>query len=129
MRQLQSEQCRRGKDVYLEKPASHVFREGRLLVDAAKKYDRIVQHGTQMRSSEVTKRADELLRQGIIGEVKMSKAWNCQRHTHRQPVPDASVPPGVNYDLWVGPAPSTARFNPNRYNRNWNWYRRSVTAT
>ena len=85
-----------GKDVYLEKPASHVFREGRLLVDAAKKYDRIVQHGSQMRSSEVTKRADELLRQGIIGEVKMSKAWNCQRHTHRQPVPDASVPPGVN---------------------------------
>ena len=68
-----------GKDVYIEKPASHVFREGRLLVDAARKYDRIVQHGTQMRSSDVTKRADELLKNGVIGEVKMSKAWNCQK--------------------------------------------------
>ena len=112
-----------GKDVYIEKPASHVFREGRLLVEAAKKYGRIVQHGTQMRSSEVTKRADELLKQGVIGEVKMSKAWNCQRHEHRQPVSDAPVPPGVNYDLWVGPAQFDGTFNPNRYNRNWNWYR------
>ena len=112
-----------GKDVYIEKPASHVFREGRLIVEAAKKYGRIVQHGTQMRSSEVTRRADELLRNGIIGEIKMSKAWNCQRHTHRQPTTDAPVPPGVNYDLWVGPASFDGTFNPNRYNRNWNWYR------
>ena len=113
-----------GKDVYIEKPASHVFREGRLLIDAAKKYGRIVQHGTQMRSSEVTKRADELLKQGIIGEVKTSKAWNCQLHVHRQAVPDAPIPPGVDYDLWVGPAPYDEVFNPNHYNRNWNWYRR-----
>ncbi len=112
-----------GKDVYVEKPASHVFREGRLLAEAAKKYDRILQHGTQMRSSEVTKRADALLREGIIGEVKMSKAWNCQRHTHRQLAEDAPIPAGVNYDLWVGPAAYDGRFNPNRYNRNWNWYR------
>ena len=77
-----------GKDVYVEKPASHVFREGRLLVDAARKYNRIVQHGTQMRSSDVTKQADKLLKEGVIGAVKMSKAWNCQRHTHRQPVAD-----------------------------------------
>ena len=112
-----------GKDVYLEKPASHVFREGRLLVEAAKKYGRILQHGTQMRSSEVTKTADALLKQGIIGEVKMSKAWNCQRHTHKQPVKNAPVPPGVDYDMWVGPAPFDGKFNPNRYNRNWNWYR------
>lgn len=112
-----------GKDVYLEKPASHVFREGRVLVEAAKKYDRILQHGTQMRSSEVTKKADALLKQGVIGEVKMSKAWNCQRHTHEQSVDDAPVPPGVNYDMWVGPAGFDGAFNPNRYNRHWNWYR------
>jgi predicted dehydrogenase len=61
-----------GKDVYIEKPASHVFREGRLLVDAARKYDRVVQHGTQMRSSEVTKQADELLKNGVIGEVNLT---------------------------------------------------------
>ena len=113
-----------GKDVYIEKPASHVFREGRLLVDAAKKYGRIVQHGTQMRSSEVTQKADELLKRGIIGEVKTSKAWNCQLHVHRQAVPDTPIPAGVNYDLWVGPAPYDEVFNPNHYNRNWNWYRR-----
>ena len=113
-----------GKDVYVEKPASHVFREGRLLVDAAKKYGRIVQHGTQMRSSEVTKKADELLKQGIIGEVKTTKAWNCQLHVHEQAKPDAPIPPGVNYDLWVGPAPHDGVFNPNHYNRHWNWYRR-----
>ncbi len=112
-----------GKDVYIEKPASHVFREGRLLIDAAAKYGRILQHGTQMRSSEVTKKADELLKQGVIGEVKMSKAWNCQRHVHTQPVVDAPVPPGVNYDMWIGPADYDGKFNPNRYNRNWNWFR------
>ena len=81
-----------GKDVYIEKPASHVFREGRLLVEAARKYERIVQHGTQMRSSAVTKKADELLKQGIIGEVKMSKAWNCQRHTHNKTTANTPVP-------------------------------------
>ena len=111
-----------GKDVYCEKPASHVFREGRLMVNAAKKYDRIFQHGTQMRSSEVTKKADALLKQGILGEVKMSKAWNVQTHNHRKPVGNASPPRGVNYDLWLGPA-KKRDFNENRFHGNWNWYR------
>ncbi len=111
-----------GKDVYCEKPASHVFREGRLMVEAANKYDRIFQHGTQMRSSEVTKKAGELLKQGIIGEVKMSKAWNVQNHNHRKPVSDATPPRGVNYDLWLGPA-GERDFNENRFHGNWNWYR------
>ena len=111
-----------GKDVYLEKPGSHVFREGRLLVDAARKYERIVQHGTQMRSSDVTARAREVLASGILGTVKMSKAWNCQRHANRQPAPDGSAPTNVNYDMWLGPAPKRP-FNPNRFHGKWNWYR------
>src|SRR5262245_1438514 len=74
-----------GKHVYVEKPASHVYREGQLLVRAARKYNRVVQHGTQMRSSEVTARARELLQSGVIGTVKMAKAWNVQRHRHRPP--------------------------------------------
>jgi len=111
-----------GKDVYLEKPASHVFREGRLLIDAARKYNRIVQHGTQMRSSEVTAKAGELLKSGVIGEVRMSKAFNCQRHRHRAPARDSVAPPGVNYDLWLGPA-ADRPFNTNRFHGNWNWYR------
>ena len=113
---------RAGKDVYLEKPGSHVFREGRLLVEAAQETNRIVQHGTQMRSSQVTARAREVLDSGVIGEIKMSKAWNLQQHRHRQPVPDAPEPPGVDYDLWLGPAPQRP-FNPNRFHGNWNWYR------
>jgi predicted dehydrogenase len=111
-----------GKDVYVEKPASHVFREGRILTDAARKYNRIFQHGTQMRSSEVTHKAGELLRSGVIGEVKMSKAWNCQKHAPKAPVPNEPTPAGVNYDLWLGPA-EKREFNPNRFHGNWNWYR------
>ena len=110
-----------GKDVYLEKPGSHVFREGRLLVEAVKKYGRILQHGTQMRSSEVTRRAGEVLRSGQLGEIKMSKAWNVQRHRPIPPTPDTPAPDGVNYDMWLGPAPKRA-FNPNRFHKKWNWY-------
>jgi predicted dehydrogenase len=111
-----------GKHVYVEKPASHVYREGQLLVRAAERARRIVQHGTQMRSSEVTERARELLRSGIIGDVKMTKAWNVQRHSHRQPAKDSEPPKGVNYDVWLGPAPER-RFNSNRFHGNWQWYR------
>ena len=111
-----------GKDVYVEKPASHVFREGRILVETAERYKRIVQHGTQMRSSEVTAKARELLEAGVIGEVKMSKAWTLQRNKYRQPVADAPVPPGVDYDMWLGPAPKRP-FNPNRFHFYWRWFR------
>ncbi len=111
-----------GKDIYVEKPASHVFGEGRVIADAARKYNRIVQHGTQMRSSEVTAKAKELLAAGVIGEVKLAKAWNVQRHRHRAAVPDEPVPAGVDYDLWLGPAPKRP-FNANRFHGNWQWYR------
>lgn len=111
-----------GKHVYVEKPASHVYREGQLLVQFAERYKGIVQHGTQMRSSEVTARARELLQKGEIGEVKMAKAWNVQRHNHRGPAKDSQPPKGVNYDFWLGPAPARA-FNPNRFHGNWQWYR------
>ncbi len=111
-----------GKDIYVEKPASHVFNEGRLLVEAARKYGRIVQHGTQMRSSAVTARAREVLDSGLIGKIKMSKAWNVQRHSHRKAVPDSTPPEGVNYDMWLGPARKRF-YNVNRFHHNWQWYR------
>jgi predicted dehydrogenase len=111
-----------GKDLYVEKPASHVFREGRLLVEAARKYDRIVQHGTQMRSTEVTLRAAEVLKSGLMGEIKMTKAWNVQRGNALEPKPDGPVPDGVDYDRWLGPAPKRP-FNPNRFHRSWRVYR------
>jgi predicted dehydrogenase len=117
LRALQAE-----KHVYVEKPMSHVYNEGRLLVQAAKKHNRVVQHGTQMRSSAVTAKVRAVIDSGVVGEVKMAKAWNVQRHSHRRPVPDAPTPSGVNYDLWLGPAPSRP-FNPNRFHGNWQWYR------
>ena len=110
------------KDVYLEKPGSHVFQEGRLLVEAVRKHNRILQHGTQMRSSEVTAKAGAILASGVLGDIKMSKAWNCQSHSHRRPVADGRAPAGVNYDMWLGPAPKRA-FNINHFHGNWNWYR------
>lgn len=110
------------KDVYVEKPAAHVFREGRYLIEAAKRYKRIVQHGTQMRSSEVTLKAAEVIKSGILGEIKTTKAWNVQRHRHEAPVPDEPVPPGVNYDLWLGPAPRRP-FNRHRFHGYWGWLR------
>jgi predicted dehydrogenase len=111
-----------GKDVYVEKPASHVFREGRLLIEAAVRHKRIVQHGTQMRSSEVTAKAAEVIASGVLGEIKATKAWNCQRQVPPKKVPDGKVPAGVNYDLWLGPAPERP-FNANRFHRNWQVFR------
>ena len=111
-----------GKDVYVEKAASHVFREGQLLIEAERKYRRIFQHGTQMRASPLLARAGEILASGILGEIKMSKAWNVQRQIQRPVVPDAPVPEGVDYDLWLGPAPRRP-FNPNRFHRNWRLFR------
>ena len=111
-----------GKDVYLEKPASHVFAEGRRLIDAAQKHRRVLQHGTQMRSSPVTKMAGEILDSGILGSVKVAKAWNVQNRGARQPVADGAPPSGVDYDRWLGPAPVRS-FNANRFHNYWRVFR------
>ena len=110
-----------GKHVYVEKPASHVYAEGRLLIKAARKAKRIVQHGTQMRSSEVTMKAEEVLKNGLLGEIKLSRGWSIEPRIHPPPVPDSKSPEGLNYETWLGPAPRRP-YNRNRVNR-WRWYR------
>ena len=111
-----------GKHLYIEKPASHVFREGRLLAEAARRQKRTVQHGTQMRSSEVTREAGKVLASGILGEIKMAKAWGVEpRPHHPQPVADESAPEWLDYETWLGPAPRRP-FNRLRFQR-WNNYR------
>jgi predicted dehydrogenase len=107
-----------GKDIYLEKPASHVFHEGQLLIEAAKKHGRIVQHGSQMRSSPVTALAGKLLADGILGEVKIAKAWSVQQRDVPPVAADGDPPPGVDYDRWLGPAPKRP-FNANRFHNKW----------
>ncbi|MFO1020877.1 MAG: Gfo/Idh/MocA family oxidoreductase [Planctomycetales bacterium] len=107
-----------GKDVYIEKPISHTFDEGPLLIKAAKKYGRIVQQGSQMRSSPVTEQAGKLLAEGIIGEVKVARAWTAELRHVMKPVPDSTPPAGVDYDRWLGPAPLHA-FNQHRFHSTW----------
>jgi predicted dehydrogenase len=111
-----------GKDVYIEKPISHVHSEGRLIIQAAKKYGRIVQQGSQMRSSPVTEKAGKLLAEGIIGEVKVARAWTAETREFVRPLPDGTPPPGVDYDRWLGPAPQRP-FNAQRFHSTWRMFR------
>ena len=100
-----------GKDVYVEKPCSHNIWEGRQLVDAARKYKRMCQHGTQGRSSPAIREAIQKLREGVIGEVYMARGLCFKWRPTIGHTPDEPVPPGVDYDLWLGPAPQRP-FNP-----------------
>ena len=113
--------CDAGKHVYVEKPASHNVREGRLMIDAARRNKRVVQVGTQSRSASYVIEAMRMLREGVIGEVLVSKAWNSQRRGdigRRQPT---EPPSHVDYDTWVGPAPLVP-FQGNRFHSNWHWW-------
>ena len=111
-----------GKDVYIEKPISHVYNEGNLIIEAAKKYGRVVQQGSQMRNSPVTQQAGQLLKEGVIGKVRIARAWTAETRRTVKPVPDSSAPKGVDYDRWLGPAPSRA-FNQHRFHGTWRMYR------
>jgi len=111
-----------GKDVYLEKPISHVYNEGKLLIEAARKYGRVFQHGSQMRSSPVTQQAGKLLADGVIGEVKVARAWTAELRSVQPPVPDSDPPAEVDYDRWLGPAPKRP-FNPTRFHVSWRLFR------
>ncbi len=96
--------CQAGKDVYVEKPASHNIFEGRKMVEAARKYGRIVQHGTQCRSSPKIREGIEKLHQGVIGRVYLARGVAFKRRAGgRNQIGDP--PPGMHWDLWLGPAP------------------------
>lgn len=114
--------CQAGKDVYVEKPGSHNVWEGRKMVEAANKYNRIVQHGVQLRSSPAINEAVNLMRDGYIGRVYMARGlvfrWRPDIGNH----PVEPVPEGLDYDLWTGPAEKKP-FSRNlvHYNWHWNW--------
>jgi predicted dehydrogenase len=113
--------CEAGKDVYVEKPASHNLREGRLMIEAARRNKRIVQLGTQSRSRPSTRRAVELVHSGKIGRVLAAKAWNAQLRENIGRKADSPAPAGVDYDTWIGPAPFLPH-NENRFHYNWHWH-------
>lgn len=112
--------CAAGKDVYVEKPASHNFREGHAMIDAARRYKRVMQVGTQSRSRASTLRAIEYVRSGKLGKVLMAKAWNCQMRENIGHKTDAKPPTEVDWELWTGPAPMLP-FNENRFHYRWHW--------
>jgi predicted dehydrogenase len=112
--------CQAGKNVYVEKPLSHNVWEGRKLVEAARKYNRVVQHGTQSRSSGALRRALAWVQTGALGKVKVSRGLCYKRRASIGHTPDSPVPPGVNYDIWLGPAPLRP-FSKNRFHYNWHW--------
>jgi predicted dehydrogenase len=112
--------CQAGKDVYVEKPCSHTYWEGRQLVAAARKYNRIVQHGTNSRSTVALREAMQKLQEGVIGDVYMARGLCFKWRDTIGKKQDGAPPPGVNYDLWLGPAPKRP-FNPNRFHYNWHW--------
>ncbi len=113
--------CQAGKDVYVEKPACHNIFEGRKMVEAARKYKRIVQVGHQGRSVAHKLRAVELLREGIIGKIYMARGLCYKRRKSIGAMKASPVPPGVNYNLWLGPS-QEIDFQENRFHYNWHWY-------
>jgi predicted dehydrogenase len=110
-----------GKDVYLEKPLCQTIDEGRRIRDAARKYKRVVQVGTQRRSGPHYRGAVEYVASGKLGKVCLVKAWIDQVRVSLGNPPDSDPPPGIDYDQWLGPAPAH-RFNPNRFHYNWRFF-------
>jgi predicted dehydrogenase len=116
--------CRAGKDVYVEKPLSLTIAEGRKMVAVAEETQRVTQVGLHRRSSAHVKEAVELVREGAIGKVTVAKCYHLRNES---PLgignpPDCDPPAGLDWDLWLGPAPKVA-YNPNRclYKFRWFW--------
>jgi predicted dehydrogenase len=110
------EACKAGKDVYVEKPISVTVHEGRMMVDAARKYNRVVQVGTMQRSGDHFQKVVEMIRGGKIGQVTFVRTWN---YGNQFPdgignPPDGAPPADLDWDMWLGPA-AERPFNKNRF--------------
>jgi predicted dehydrogenase len=113
--------CQAGKDVYLEKPVSHNIWESRKIVEAARKYNKVVQTGTQRRSNPFFQSAIDFIHSGKLGKVYMVRlpVFRPRESIGRGKI--QPVPSGVDYDLWLGPA-AWRPFIDNRFHYNWHWY-------
>lgn len=112
--------CLAGKDVYVEKPASHNIVEGKAAVSAAHKHNRMVQVGTQIRSAAFLHEAAEYVRGGALGKVIYGKAWETDKSGEVRLAADGSPPAGLDYEIWQGPAPARP-FNPSIVGGAWRW--------
>lgn len=112
------EACEAGKDVYVEKPISHNVREGRLMVEAARRTGRVAQVGIQQRSGAHFQRAVKAVHEGRIGRVMWAECWNHGYSASPKGMghpADAAVPEGLDWEMWLGPAPKIP-YNPARRN-------------
>lgn len=121
------EACKAGKDVFVEKPACTYVEEGRKMVEAARKYQRVVQAGTMQRSGGYFKKAAEIVKSGNLGEVTFCHTWQAglTRQEGEGNPPDSDPPEGLDWDLWLGPAPKVP-FNANRWGvspKRWSTFR------
>ncbi len=113
--------CKAGKDVYVEKPDGHNIVEGQRMVEAMRKHKRIVQMGSQHRSTTRLQTAMQFCREGGIGRCLFAKGWESTRQGGIGRPPNGKPPAEVDYDLWLGPAPKHP-FNPNRFHGRWRWF-------
>ena len=114
--------CQAGKDVYVEKPLGKTIDEGRAMWEAAKRHNRVVQMGSQWRSCGHIIEAAEMVRTGKLGKVSICRGWaylDWLPSVGRKS--DSPPPAGVDYDMWLGPAPKRT-FNPNRFHFNFRWF-------
>ena len=111
-----------GKDVYCEKPLANSIQECDVMVNAARKHNKIVQVGQWQRSGPHWKDAIDYVRSGKLGQIRLTKAWAYQGWMKNIPKkPDQPAPQGVDYNMWLGPAPKRP-FNPNRFHFNFRWF-------
>ena len=121
------EACKAGKDVYVEKPACVYVEEGRKMVEAARKYKRVVQAGTMQRSGGYFRKAVEIVKSGDLGDFSFVHTWQAglaKPDGYGNP-PDSDPPPGLDWDLWLGPAPKVP-YNLNRFGvapKRWSTFR------
>lgn len=122
------EACKAGKDVYVEKPLCTFLEEGKKMVAAALRYNRVVQAGTMQRSGAHFRKACEIVRNGQLGKITFCRTFNFHDENAEgmgNP-PDCDPPPELDWDLWLGPAPKRP-FNPNRFGKDptgWSAFRR-----
>ena len=112
--------CQAGKDVYVEKPDSHNIVEGMRMVAAMRRHSRIVQMGSQHRSTIRLQSAMEFVQSGKLGKVHVAKAWESTKQGVIGFPKDSEPPSGVDYDMWIGPAQKRP-FNVNRFHGKWRW--------
>jgi predicted dehydrogenase len=114
--------CEAGKDVYVEKPMANSIEECNLMVRAARKYNRVVQVGQQQRSGKHWMEVMDLIKNGNIGQLRKVNIWaNFNYGVGRKKVPDSPIPKGVDFDMWLGPAPDRT-FNEARFHGSWRMF-------